>query len=336
MEGGLGGMGASAGQAVTCDPNAETIIPECYSFAPSNFAPYPVPVAAGLGVSPVAWGFHVIASKRESNTVGIDWAGSSLGASWVKMGCFDAVPAPTRAAGTTLSDGNAEVFVLAKCGQVYGRRVARGWWTAWTTIALPTPTSAASDVALSIAPDRVNCLYVADSGSVFMRCRLDAADNPYAEFGAWHEVAAGAGTLVAAGTRADGRQQAFTVDAEGHPLTAIQSELALDSAFAGWTDFDSSELPPLVDIEAVSTEQALELYAIDSSGGVWTRKEDGMAFTPWTSWTIEGAHGKFYALAGGAIPGTQGAAFILAAAASDGVYAARRESGTWEDWLPLQ
>jgi hypothetical protein len=282
--------------------------------------------------------FSVIATKQESNTVGIDWASAGIDDPWVvQMACFDAVPAPARVAGTTLTNGNGEVFVTASCGLVYGRRIGSdGWWTPWLTVALPTPTSAASDVAVSIAPGGVNCLYIADSGTVFMRCRLDAASDPFAKYDAWHEVATGAGSVVAAGTRADGRQQVFTIDADGHPLTTIQSELALASEFAAFSDFDSDGLPPLVDIEAPYGLPALEIYALDADGNVWTRKEVDTAFTAWKTWAIGGTHGKFHGLAGGAVIGTWGAYFLIAAAADDCVYEARRQSGTWEDWLLLE
>jgi hypothetical protein len=329
-----------------CDPY--TVDRECSSGEDPYFRPMLTRSADAVAVSGsyggTATGFHLIANRRGTDTVVVSWTDANY--NWPKFGCFDSVPSPSRAAATMLHDGAPEFFVISRCGQLQERTIVdfgtASGWSPWTSMQLPWPDSVATDVDASLTLDGTTLLYVADRGTVYARHRSGPSDT--APFGSWRVAASGGGAVIAASTRGDGRQQLFTLDANGRPLSAIQISNALDASFGDWQDFDSSTVPPLIELASPTGQQPSELFALDDQGSIWTRQQqnDG-GFTPWTPLSLPGPLHRFKMLSSAAlpsIPSQQNDAIALAAiedAVETTVYVRQRWSGVWEDdWHAVQ
>lgn len=329
-EGGAGTLSAGAGVGPTCDPMEDAVVPECFSYA--SWPLLPIPGANGVAVAGVVsahGGFELTASRRGSNMLAVTWTDPFL--AWPSFVCFDALPGPDRLAATTLLDDVPEFFAVGRCGLLYQRTIILGSWTEWARVTLPSPTFVVTDVATAVAPDGTTLMYVTDNGSVFVRHRNGTdAHGPY---GHWVQLGGRAGSLITAGTRADGRQQVFTLDTRGRLLTAIQSTTDLDAPFTDWVDFDSADVPPFVDIESPYGLAAIEMYAVDADGGIWTRQEDGVGgFSPWQlMWSASPGALAITMLSGSAVGKIAGAPLALAGAGPAGVSVKRRLDGVWED-----
>jgi hypothetical protein len=331
--GGASGGGAGGGGEVCRED--ETIIPEC-----TYLAPVPGSNSLGVGVN-AHWsfggGYHLFASTVSSHTVAISWGSDAQGPAWFPWACFDAVPRAERVASTTLHNELPEIFVTTQCGDLFvRRRVVTSdvdTWSPWSTMRLPRGESFITDVAASVDANHIHHVYVVDAGSVFVRNRVN--EDTYASYGSWRGI--GSGTFfrtVTAGLRADGRQQVFALDAEGKPRTSVQVSATLGDAFEAWADFGAVGLPPLVDIEAPSGTPAIEVYAIDETGSLWTRWEnESGGFSDWAEWQGPEPPEALVALAAAAIPPPGSPELLVAGVGSSGaVYRTRRVNDAWVAW----
>jgi hypothetical protein len=288
----------------------------------------------------VSTGFHLLAKGSDTDTAVLTWTDAQY--AFYDFGCFDSVPSPRRAAATSQS-GQPEFFVVARCGTLQERAIVQfetaATWVPWAPMQLPQADSVATDVDASLAADETTLLYVVDRGTAYVRHRDGPHDN--APFGPWRVAATGCGAILAASTRSDGRQQLFTLDAGGHPRTALQTSDALDAPFAAWQDFDASSVPRLIELESPVGRTLSELFALDDAGKLWTRlqKGDG-SFTPWSQLSLPGSEHRFKLLSSAALPSTTDEVIALAAiedAVPATVYARQRWNGTWQDdWQPVQ
>jgi hypothetical protein len=334
-----GEAGAAGSESPTqCDPNEVPVVVNCFSHA--EYPPYPVARARGLAtlgvVVPPNRGIYVMAADAKSDTVALTWMNASY--ELYDLVCFDAFPSPARGAGLMLKNGSPEWFMTARCGTLFQRTLLDSpfGWTAWTNVTLPPSVPSVTDVAATLAPDGTNILYASGGGRVVARLR---SGDTYAPYGPWREVASDTGPLLAAATRADGRQQIFTLDESGRPLTNRQQTTSLDAAFEGWSDFGSTDLPALIEIESPSGLNKVEVYALDADHGLWTREEDGNGdFTPWTPWSEGSAEFGFSELSGASVPGEPaGVPFLMVGSAPSGVFTKRRVDGTWDaNWERLR
>ncbi|HEY3500208.1 MAG TPA: hypothetical protein VGK73_36205, partial [Polyangiaceae bacterium] len=301
--GGGGSTGAAGSEAAgtggthpppRCDPYS--VSPECHAGERRYLLTPAADAVAVVGMSiGDHTGFHVFASKRDRDSVVVSFTHDRDGRDFYDFSCFDSVPAPKRAAGARLQDGQPEVFMLGRCGRIHQRNIFTTsetfGWTAWAPFQMPWNDSEATDVATSLGPEDQNIVYLVDRGTVYFRYRR-AEDR--ASYGDWFEAKRGAGPILAAGLRPDERQQLFTFDGEGRPATSIQTTENLNAPFGAWEDFGSASVPPLVDLECVYGQQSLELFALDETGLIWSRRQDESgAFTPWDQLFELGAALKF-------------------------------------------
>jgi hypothetical protein len=344
-----GGSGGATGTPVDtsaeCQPDA-TLLPECLLFSGGG-EDYPaVAFSAATGVamgSAEAWGggFSLFASKRGSSTVVQNYTKNVEGTIWSSWFCFDAVPKPDRLAVASLLNGEAEVFVTTRCGALYRRASWPGaGWLPWQPVTAPSVGSAVSDAATSVSSTGTNYLFVADGGKIFARNRVGT--DSYSPYGEWREISGLTGAvLLTAGLRSDGRQQVFSLDAQGTVRTAVQAMADDDSTFGAWVDFDSRELPaPLLDIEAPHGGPfPLEVFAVDSNGSLWQRTEDPETggFLPWQAWNGPPPPSSLVSLSGAAVKLAAGTPLQLAGLSAGGaVYSIRRTGNVWFEWTQPQ
>lgn len=333
---GHGGEAGVAGDTSTtepqCDPMLENIQQECSG----QFSPvYYLADARAVAVSAqTAHGYVVYASETgDSDAIASSWCGYP-GQSFSSMYCFDALPTVTRMAGTTMLDDALEVFAVGRCGTLWERHVQFGGWVNWIELYEPAVASRVSDIAATRVAGKTNFIFVADRGNVFVRHRTEP--EPEAPFGEWSLINKGAGNVIAAATRSDGRQQIFTLDGSGKPRTSIQQTSDLDSGFGKFTDFDSSTVPALIDIEAVDGLPQLEVYGLDIGGGLWMRREDGQgSFTPWDGGATPAPVVAFTTIAGAGIYGLTDGTMALIGSSSSGAYVNQRMNGVWLGWTHL-
>lgn len=346
-----GDVGTSAGSAgapvITspeCQPDA-TIIPECtlYSSGP-DYPSVNLNAANGIAMTSAevfGGGFSVYASKRASPTIALNYTKNVEGSQWSSWFCLDAVPKPERLAGGALLNGLAEIFATTRCGGLYRRTETSAYsWLPWQPFGLPSAGMAVTDVAMSLAADGTNLVYVADGGRVFTRHRV--GNETYSAYGSWREIPSALEmVIISAGLRADLRQQVFGLDADGAVHTSIQTTTDLDSAFGPWSDFDSNPpLPPLLDIEAPSGGPfPLEVFAVDANGALWQRAQSVLTseFETWKAWDGPAPPATLVSLAGAALKAAFGTPLHLTGlGAAGGVYTVRRTQDAWEQWRQLQ
>jgi hypothetical protein len=148
---------------------------------------------------------------------------------------------------------------------------------------LPSRESHASDVAVSASASGRKIVYAMDRGRAFMREKMD--DEAYGPYGPWRDLGFTGGTVLAAGLTGDGRQQAFAISPAGEPLSAIQNSSEPNAPFGAWADFGGDSVPQLVDVDAGQTgADMLTLFALDTSGALWTRSLVEDSWGPWLQW----------------------------------------------------
>lgn len=342
MAGGVSGEaqggGASSDIPSFCGQE-ETIFPACFA-DPRGYFPgiwLTSPRAIAIATEDMWAGFHIVVPQDLTSVVAITWGDDSGSVGWA---CFDIVPHPDRAAATSLSNDAPEIFVTTQCGQLYVRHYfadsSVASWGAWTPFSAPDVNSFIRDVALSESPEGVTHVYVVDRGRLFFRRRSDAM--PYSAFGTWSALRTPASTRVAAGLRADGRQQLFALDLQGHPYTCIQSEAALGSAFEDCTDFGEDALPALTDIEApYHVVDELPVFGLDNAGSLWLRELD----TPdhyghWVKFKPTDQPQPFIAIAAAGHLTWPGARLRLVAVGRNGsIYQTERIDDVWSAWQGL-
>lgn len=330
-----GGRGAG-GQDVFCDPEVENVNVECVV---ESLSEYPIPIASGAAVCGVSSteGFELYVAKRDSDSLGTSWTGYLEDGFRPGTLCFGAIPAPDRLAATTLLDDEPDAFATGRCGTVFERKflVAKQIWTPWAQASLPTAAASITDVAVSRLPGVTNFMYVTDGRTVFVRHRMDLV--PGSAFGSWSKLGGRAGNIVAAATRGDSRQQVFTLDSLGRPLTSVQSSAEVDSPFAAWSDFDSAAVPRLIDIEGIDGLVPLEVFALDTDGKLWWREEDSAGgFVPWVRApsALDGV--VLRSLAGAGLYGVPGHDMTLVGVVENScAFANERISGVWRGWQAM-
>jgi hypothetical protein len=342
-QGGAAGADDGAGGEVTksgiCTDDA-VIVPECASNPVGVFPRMALPAAAGVGVSTddsTSGGFTVFASKAGTQMIAVAWSHVQDLGSWTNWLCFDAIPYPERMAATSLVNAAPEVFVTTGCGELYVRRLIPGVaWSGWTRFGLPSARSFVTDVALAVSAEGVNHVYVADRGSVFLRHRVGF--DTYAPFGPWQELGSSDVHVVAAGRRQDGRQMVFMLDANGLPLAQVQRSAEIGAPFDPGFDFDSDDVPKLVDIEATHGTKPLDVLAVDAGGALWLRREEGSdGFTPWSAWPGPTPPEGLEAIAAGGLPSGAGSPLLVSAIGRSGAtYRILRVNDIWETWQPHQ
>jgi len=345
--GGNDGGTASAGGAPSfpagCE-NSVVIIPECtlYATDPQHVSYPKVGMAAanGIGVSSTEsdlGGFAIVASKRGSSTLAQTYTMDNTGSVWSSWFCFDALRDPLQIAGAALANGYQEFFATTRCGQLQ-HRVDTGvpaFWLPWQPLDLPSATSLITDVSISLTHDEGTALFVLDRGRLFWRRR--GPDDGTGPYGPWRPIG-DSSSLVAAtgGLLSDSRLQVFAIDAGGHVSTAVQTTSDPDSGFQAWSDFDTGALPhALVDVEAPhSGPTPLEVYAVDSTGALWTRAENpGNGFTAWAAWSGPPPPTGIVELSGAGLRNAAGTPLQLAAlTASGAVHSLRRTGQSWGNW----
>lgn len=337
--GGTAGSGGSGTEGICRDD--QTIVVEC--FTNGGFSLLSVPKAEGIGINSIPFwggGFQLFGTKADSNMVAVSWTGDSVGSWWQPWLCFDAVPIPKRVAATSLRNGWPEVFVSTGCGTLFRRLSYNdGIWSSWMPFGLPSPQSFVTDVALSLASDGANHVYVADRGNVFVRRRLDA--DPYGPFSGWQSLGSPGAEVVAAGLRSDGRQQVFAVDQAGRASTSSQSSAELGSSFAEWVELSSSIVSEVVDIDVPYGTEFLEVYGVDPSGNLWSRREDGSdGLTEWTPWQGPATPFPLVGVASAALPPIEpaGPRLVLAVLTRGGIaYLIQRDFDQWApNWTRIQ
>jgi hypothetical protein len=327
-----------AGGICKDDQNIEV---ECISNG--LFTPLPVPKVEAIGLNSIPFwggGFQLYGAKADKNTVVVSWTGDAVASWWQPWLCFDAVPIPKRVAATSLRNGWPEVFVSTGCGTLFRRTgYTDASWSSWTTFGLPSPQSFVTDVALSLASDGTNHVYVADRGSVFVRQRVGS--DPDGPFSAWQSLGSPGAEIVAAGLRSDGRQQVFMLDQAGRASTSSQSSHVLGSSFEEWSGLGSGVVGELVDIDVPYGVELLELYGIDTSGNLWSRREEGPdGLTDWTPWQGPTTPFPLVGVVSAALPPIEqaGPRLMLGAITRDGiVHIIQRVSDQWAPyWTRIQ
>ncbi len=350
--GGSSGASASSGASGTagaptfptgCDSDA-LVIPECTLYATDDqHVSYPtvaVAAASGIGVSSTETyhgGFAIVASKRASSTVVQSYTKDVSDSLWTPWFCFDALRDPLHIAGIALASGYQEFFATTRCGQLQ-HRVDTGtpaFWLPWQALDLPNATSLVSDVNVSLTSDGGNALFVLDRGRAFWRRR--PPDDGSGAYGAWRPIGDATNFVaVTAGLLSDSRLEVFAIDTSGHVSTSAQNTADLDADFGTWLDFGSAALPHvLVDVEAPhSGPTPLEVYAVDSSGALWTRTENSShAFSAWAAWSGPVPPAGIVALSGAGLRNATGTPLQIAVlTASGAVYTVRRTAGSWDSW----
>ena len=339
---GVGGAGTggdtSGGSGGTnfCDPNYVPVI-ECTADPLGSFPWIPVHAARGLallGATNEAGSiFELWVAKAGTDTVAVTWTKSG----WPDFGCFDTVPEPQRGAAAILRNAATQVFMTGHCGELWQRTILLPpytmppQWEPWQRFDLSTAAGFAEDVASSLTQDGTNVLYVVANGAAYATHRVGL--DPYADWADWQEIHGHAGSLVTAGTRSAGEQQIFTIDADGHPWTNIQSEEDLDSEFEGWQDFGSESqiLPRFIDIEVVYGRIPLEVYALAEGNELWWRKQDDTGvFTPWVKWALGMPDIPLKAISASQLNGSVLNGMTIAGVGEIGIYARTRWDDTWD------
>jgi hypothetical protein len=348
---GTGGAGAGAGNGGAGgveddDPvwpapqfcsEERSIVPECFTVPLGGMplSPLANPRHVGLNTVSTYGGWHLVVSENGGHTVRINWGDDTVDVDWR---CFDTVPYADRLAGTNLTNDLSEWFVTTQCGDLYVRRIIAylggGVWTQWTPFSLPTARSFVLDVATSLSAEGFNYVFIVDRGRVLQRHRL-GTDN--AAFSAWQEVAAPPSRLLAAGLRADGRQQLFLVNEAGDPSTCIQVSNKLGADFSECVDFGSADVPELVHIAApYRVPGGSPVLALDVDGAVWVRFPDEYGgFDAWEPFEVAPPE-PLVSISGGGVPNWTGAPFRVAGVTRSGfVYMIVRRNGAWGTWSPV-
>jgi hypothetical protein len=333
---GMGGAGTGgSGRPGICSEDA-TVVPECYANPVGVFPAMSVPAAVGIGViaQDVSSGiFSAFASKANSPMIAVTWTGEAGAGPWTGWRCFDAVPYPGRVAASSLLNAQPEVFVATNCGELYVRRLIAGvGWIGWSRFSLPSTDSFVTDVALALSEERVNLVYVADRGSVFARHRVGL--DTYAAFGPWQALGSSDARVVAAGRLQDGRQMVFVLDIDGQPRSQTQRSADLGAPFDSPLDFDSGDVPELVDIEAAHESRPLEVLAVDRNGALWLRRESGSGgFGSWQTWPGPAAPERLGAIGAAGLPSANGSPLVVFAVGQSGItYWTRRVHDAWDPW----
>jgi hypothetical protein len=324
-----GGTETTTPPPVACDPMLENVTLECSSMFYDALPIVDARAASVSGLTQSMGGFQVFAVKAYSDMVATAYNRVPDGP-FTNFICFDGLPAPARLASTAVLEGTAEVFAVARCGTLWERHLQFGGWVAWKSLILPAEDARVSDVAATRVAETTNFVYVTDRGNAYVRHRVEATS--FSDFGAWSLAAKGAGSVIAAGGRSDGRQQMFTLDEHGRPLTSVQVSPDVDAAFDRFTDFGDASVPPFIDIEAADGLAELEVFGLDIAGGIWTREEDGSgSFTPWAPSVVPPPPATFRTLAGAGIYGLSGA-LALVGASESGAFVNLRIDGSWRGW----
>jgi hypothetical protein len=269
--------------------------------------------------------------------IAMAWASEAGGFPWTPWYCFDVVPYPERMAATPLMNSVPEVYVVTRCGYLYVRRqIVEGTfnaWSHWTTFSLPSARSFVTDVALAVSDERVNHVYVADRGSVFMRHRDGL--GPYDPFSDWYELGFSDARVVAAGRRNDGRQTVFVLDAGGRPFERVQRSADLGAPFDPPVDFGAVDVPAFIDIEAAHETQPLDVIAVDVQGVLWHRREDGSgAYSPWSSWPGPAPPERLVTIAASATRSVDAFPLLVFGVGESGaIYRSIRVYDEWGPWL---
>lgn len=279
-------------------------------------------------------GWHLLVSGAMTSSVAITWGDELDQKGWF---CFDTVPHSARLAATSLTNDGVEWFSATDCGGLFVRRMIPGpsgafQWADWTPHSLPSDDSFVLDVAASLAFDETNYLFIVDRGRVFESHRLGPE---YAPFSAWQEVAAPQSRFVAAGRRADGRQQLYLVDDAGEPSTCIQSSTELGAAFEACSDFGSADVPPLVDIDApYRVPEGSPVFAVDRDGFVWARFQDESGeLGAWQPFRHSNQPGAFVSLAGATVPNSpEHSLRVVGITTAGSVFMTTRRGTAWGAW----
>jgi hypothetical protein len=326
----VGGGGAGGGDGVCLED--VTTRPGC-----GNLDLVPQSAAAGVAVvADKSSGYQLFATTASSHALAVSWGGETPSPAWAPWQCFDAVPQAERVAAGVMLDDWPEVFVTTRCGELFFRRLIVNpntfAWSPWAPMSLPLGDSFVTDVAASVDANGINHVYVADRGNVFVRNRV--GELTYDPYGPWRAIGSGTFRIVTGGLRADGRQQVFALDSEGKPKTSAQVSGTLGDSFEPWVDFGAVGLPPLVDIEAPYGTAAIEVYAIDETGSLWTRREnESGGFSAWAEWQGPEPPESLVALAAAGTPPPATPALLVVGVGSSGsVYRTRRENSAWGPW----
>ncbi|HEX6277331.1 MAG TPA: hypothetical protein VFZ53_30020 [Polyangiaceae bacterium] len=276
-------------------------------------------------------GWHLLVSEDHGYATKINWGDDSTTVGWR---CFDMVPYADRVAATSQTNDLAEFYAATQCGKLFVRRILpygqNVAWSHWTPFSLPTSRSFALDVAASMARSGTNYVFVIDRGRVFQRHRL----GPDAAFSDWKEVVAPKTQLLAAGLRADGRQQVFVVDYERQPWSCVQVSPEPGADFETCVDFASADVPPLVHITApYRVLDGSPVFALDIDGTLWARFQNASGvFGAWQSFQQD-APGPFSSIAGAHAANSFNDLLRIAAITRSGsVYMKTRRGGVWGPW----
>lgn len=183
-------------------------------------------------------------------------------------------------------DGRLEIFAIGGDGVVYHRyqeKASTAPWSDWLSLGRPGDKSLWTLSVGRNGDGRLEVFALDEAGALWHRHQPIDPGQPWSDWLSLEKPGADLVRVVAA-TNADGRLEVFGLDKEGRLVHTYQKTPGSES----WSSWQSLERPPdraLVELEAARNQDGrIEVFALDSRGGLWHRYQPPDASQPWIDW----------------------------------------------------
>jgi V8-like Glu-specific endopeptidase len=243
-----------------------------------RYVPY---FATGVGVVPVASGdirSQVVASDLDASRFALRArTGSKVDDPFENPRFFGFLLKPTRITGLVQPDGNPALAAIAGNGRLFVRLGSGGEdWDHWRELNRPSGVAKLVDVD-SLEGGKAELYVVASDGRAFRRRIEGSAWSP------WQQLPGSGYSSISAARAYNGQRRLLLLKPSGQIYYA-KSSSAWSASFSNPIWFASSTFARLADVDAMtSADGTLEVFAVDRSGGLWTKHTAGKS-SEWLSW----------------------------------------------------
>lgn len=288
IERGSDAGGGGSGEGCGTPPDLQAL-PSCatqpYTFPTITFS-HATDIAARRSVpaDETAPRATLYATQPEQYVLAVRW--ETTEGDFIPWACFDHVPGAERVAAHSLPDGGQEVLSVTTDGKLWVRTTTPEIrWPPWRAEPAPRDKSCLTDVGAVDAEDGFNAIFLADSGSIFTRYKLDA--QAHGEYGEWIDVGFLDALRLDAGT-VSGRKVVFAVTTHGALISSAQVDAAPEAPFAEFQELGPAEPLRFVDVAVVSRRDGrADVFALTGDGTVWTATRDSEGVGEWTLLGLE-------------------------------------------------